>query len=64
MPFTSSDLYSASAGSEIYNYFNPFVTKFDSQSFYNFEQDNQPVYDLEERTFGLRDRDWETKGLK
>ncbi len=53
MPFTSSDLYSASAGSEIYNYFNPFVTKFDSQSFYNFEQDNQPVYDLEERTFGL-----------
>ena len=53
MPFTSSDLFSASAGTEISNYFNPFVTKFDSQSFYNFEQDNQPLFDLEERTTGL-----------
>ena len=53
MPFTETDFYSASAGSEIFNYFNPFVTKFDSQSFYNFEQDNQPLYDLEERTLGL-----------
>jgi len=50
MPFDPTDLYSASAGTEIYNYWNPFVTKFDSQSFYNFEQDNQPLYDLEERT--------------
>ena len=53
MPFIQEDLYSASAGTELYNYFNPFVTKFDSQSFYNFEQDNQPLYDLEERTLGL-----------
>jgi len=53
MPFTETDLYSTSAGTELYNYFNPFVTKFDSQSFYNFEQDNQPLYDLEERTLGL-----------
>jgi hypothetical protein len=50
MPFNQEDLYSSSAGTELYNYWNPFVTKFDSQSFYNFEQDNQPVYDLEERT--------------
>lgn len=53
MPFLPSDLYTTSAGTEIYNYFNPFVTKFDSQSFYNYEQDNQPIYDLEERTYGL-----------
>lgn len=53
MPFNPTDLYTASAGTEIYNYFNPFVTKFDSQSFYNWEQDNQPLYDLEERTYGL-----------
>lgn len=53
MPFNQNDLYSASAGTELYKYFNPFVTKFDSQSFYNWEQDNQPIYDLEERTFGL-----------
>ena len=53
MPFTETDYYSSSAGTEIFNYWNPFVTKFDSQSFYNFEQDNQPLYDLEERTFEL-----------
>ena len=53
MPFVEHDIYSSSAGTELYNYWNPFVTKFDSQSFYNFEQDNQPLYDLEERTFEL-----------
>ena len=53
MPFIPNDLYSASAGTALFNYFNPFVTKFDSQSFYNFEQDNQPLYDLEERTLEL-----------
>jgi hypothetical protein len=58
MPFTKTDLYSSDSGSEIYNYWNPFVTKFDSQSFYNFEQDNQPLYDLEERTHFL----WEKTG--
>ena len=53
MPFNPNDMYATSAGTEIFNYFNPFVTKFDSESFYNFEQDNQPLFDLEERTFGL-----------
>jgi len=53
MAFISNDLYSTSAGTELFNYWNPFVTKFDSQSFYNFEQDNQPLYDLEERTLQL-----------
>ena len=58
MPFTETDYYSSSAGTEIFNYWNPIVTKFDSQSFYNFEQDNQPLYDLEERTHYL----WEKGG--
>ena len=53
MPFDPTDLYSASAGTKLSNYFNPFVTKFDSQSFYNFEQDNEPLFDLEERTHYL-----------
>jgi len=53
MPFYPNDIYATSAGTELFNYFNPFVTKFDSESFYNFEQDNQPLFDLEERTFGL-----------
>ena len=51
-------MYSSSAGTEIFGYWNPFVTKFDSQSFYNFEEDNQPLYDLEERTHYL----WEKTG--
>ena len=53
MPFNHSDLYTVSAGTELFKYYNPFVTKFDSQSFYNFEQDNEPLYDLEERTHYL-----------
>jgi len=35
------------------------VTKFDSSAFYNWEQDNMPVYDLEERTHYL----WEKLGF-
>ena len=53
MAFNRGDLYSSHVGTKLFNYFNPFVTKFDSQSFYNFEQDNQPLYDLEERTLYL-----------
>jgi len=30
---------------------NPGVTKFTPGSFYNFEQDNEPLYDLEERSY-------------
>ena len=56
--FDSNDLYSVSGGVKIFNYWNPFVTKHDTSSFYNWEQDNLPLYDLEERTEYL----WEKFG--
>ena len=58
MAFSSEDLYTLSGGVEIFNYWNPFVTKHDTSSFYNWEQDNLPLYDLEERTHYL----WEKFG--
>ncbi|MHA2402779.1 MAG: hypothetical protein ACXADH_07290 [Candidatus Kariarchaeaceae archaeon] len=58
MAFYADDLYTASAGVTIYNYWNPYVTKHDTSSFYNWEQDNLPLYDLEERTHYL----WEKLG--
>ena len=56
--FNSSDLYSVSGGVQVFNYWNPFVTKHDTSSFYNWEQDNLPLYDLEERSLYL----WEKLG--
>jgi len=58
MAFVPADLYTVSAGVELYNYWNPFVTKHDSSSFYSWEQDNLPLYDVEERTDFL----WEKMG--
>ena len=58
MAFYPEDLYTVSGGVTLYNYWNPFVTKHDASSFYSWEQDNLPSYDLEERTFYL----WEKLG--
>lgn len=43
----------------LYNSWTPYVSKFDTSSFYNWEQDNLPLYDLEERTYEL----WEKAGF-
>ena len=51
--FDSDDIYAVSAGVTLYNHWNPIVTKFDSSAFYNWEQDNLPLHDLEERTLHL-----------
>lgn len=59
MAFNAADLYTVSAGVELYNYWNPFVTKHDASSFYNWEEDNLPLYDVEERTDFL----WERLGF-
>jgi hypothetical protein len=56
--FDIDDLYTVSAGVLLSDYWNPFVTKHDTSSFYNWEQDNLPLYDLEERTDYL----WEKLG--
>lgn len=50
MSFIASDIYLASGTGTIYNEWVPYVTKFDSSSFVNWEEDNLPLYDLEDRT--------------
>ena len=48
--FDPNDLYVASGSAELVNTWQATVTKFDTSSFYNWEQDNLPIYDLEDRT--------------
>jgi hypothetical protein len=57
--FDPNDYYVASGSTDITNSWTATVTKFDSSSFYNWEQDNLPLYDLEERTDYL----WEKAGF-
>jgi hypothetical protein len=57
--FNSNDYYVASGSTEIQNAWTATVTKHDTSSFYNWEQDNLPIYDLEERTHQL----WEKSGF-
>ena len=59
MPFKPTDFYTLSGAAKVYNCWTGKVTKFDSSSFYNWEQDNEPVYDLEERTY----LNWEHAGF-
>jgi len=47
--FIPSDLYLASGTGQLINNWVDTVYKFDSSSFYNWEQDNLPLYDLEDR---------------
>ena len=58
MPFKSEDIYTASGNAKLFNAWTPYVSKFDTSSFYNWEQDNLPLYDLEERTYEI----WEQQG--
>ena len=58
MVFNRFDNYTPSGSSKLYNSWTPYVSKFDTSSFYNWEQDNLPLYDLEERTYEL----WEQQG--
>jgi hypothetical protein len=56
--FIKGDIYTASGSNKLYHCWTDKVTKFDSSSFYNWEQDNLPLYDLDERTYYL----WEQLG--
>lgn len=58
MVFLHNDFYTVSGSAKLYNCWTDKVTKFDTSSFYNWEQDNLPIYDLEERTYYL----WEKLG--
>jgi hypothetical protein len=44
------DLYTASGTALPFGCWTDSVTKFSAASFYNYEQDNLPLFDLEERT--------------
>ena len=49
MAFLPQDLYLAQGTGQLINNWVDPVYKFDSSSFYNWEQDNLPTYDLEDR---------------
>ena len=49
MAFNKNDLYLASGTGQLINSWTDPVYKFDSSSFYNWEEDNLPIYDLEDR---------------
>ena len=59
MPFRPYDIYTSSGSASLFNSWTTPVTKFDTSSFYNWEQDNEPIHDLEERTY----LNWEHAGL-
>jgi len=59
MVFQRGDIYTSSGSTMLHNAWTPYVSKFDTSSFYNWEQDNLPLYDLEERTYEL----WEQAGF-
>lgn len=59
MVFKRDDIYTSSGSTMLYNSWTPYVSKYDTSSFYNWEQDNLPLYDLEERTYEL----WEQAGF-
>ena len=57
--FVKGDIYTGSGAVPVYDCWTQNVTKFDSSSFYNWEQDNEPVHDLKERTY----LNWERLGF-
>jgi len=59
MVFQKDDIYTSSGSVRLYNSWTPYVSKFDTSSFYNWEQDNLPLYDVEERTY----ENWEQAGF-
>ena len=56
MAFIPTDLYLTSGSVGVFNSWTPSVTKFNTSTFYNWEQDNEPLYDLDERTEFLWER--------
>lgn len=58
MSYYLNDLYTTSGSAKLYGCWTDPVTKFHPGLFYNFEQDNLPIHDLDERTHLL----WEQLG--
>ena len=59
MTFNRNDIYTTSGSTRLFNSWTSYVSKYDTSSFYNWEQDNLPLYDIEERTYEL----WEQAGF-
>ena len=51
-----NDIYTSSGSNILYGCWTSDVTKFDTSSFYNWEEDNLPLLDLQERTHLLWER--------
>lgn len=49
MAYLLNDIYSASGSAKLFGCWTEGVTKFHPGSFYNYEQDNMPLFDLDER---------------
>jgi hypothetical protein len=63
MGFIKEDIYVEGGDNKLLHLWTPGVEKFDTSSFYNWEQDNIPLYDLEERTYFLWEKaGWPTSG--
>ena len=56
--FQIGDIYTGSGSVVRFSCFPENVHKYQASSFYNYEEDNLPIYDLEERTFA----NWERLG--
>lgn len=56
--FSKDDIYTSVGNSKLYHCWTDKVTKYDSNTFYNWEYDNLPLHDLDERTTYL----WEKMG--
>ena len=56
--FQASDIYTTSGDVKLWNDWTSYVSKYDASTFYNWEQDNLPLYDIEERTY----ENWEQHG--
>jgi len=54
--FSLTDIYTSRGSNALYGCWTANVSKFDTSSFYNWEQDNLPLLDLEERTHLLWER--------
>ena len=58
MSFNTADVYTTSGDIKLFNTW-PDVDKFTTSAFYNWEQDNIPITDLEQRSYEL----WEKQGF-
>lgn len=60
MSFNPNDVYTSSGSVGLLNCFTHPVSKYSTSSFYQWQEDNLPIYDLEERTY----LNWQSLGFQ